>query len=122
MASLQNAIDKLERLADPSFREAIALRMSKEATAMYRRAYAEKRNPYGEAWEPRPGDNKARDRGIPYGGLGEISRTSEQGFSIVVYKANPKRSCVPVQARGLGSWFAPLTSVFVTAVNGVMGK
>lgn len=71
------------------------------ATDLYKEQYAKKQNPYGEAWDPRPGDERRTQSTYKFGKVAEVER---DGFSLIVARSNAKRSCVPFEPRGLGRW------------------
>lgn len=81
----------------------LAREWSAEATRLYKEQYPQKRNPYGEAWEYRAGDEKRR---VSSWKFGKVSSTAPDGFSLIVARPNARRSCVPFEPRGLGSWKA----------------
>jgi hypothetical protein len=71
------------------------------ANELYKEQFAKKENPYGEAWEPRPGDDKRTKSYYKFGRVTEVDRGS---FTLAVAAPNAKRSCVPFEPRGLGAW------------------
>lgn len=73
---------------------------SEAATELYKEQFELKQNPYGEAWEPKPGDDKRKS----WSKFGSVTNTDSDSFSLYVAKANSKRSCVPFEPRGLGRW------------------
>lgn len=79
------------------------------ASELYKEQFAKKENPYGEAWEPRPGD---ATRTKSYYKLGQPDGVDRDGFSLAVAGPNAKRSCVPFEPRGLGAWLPKFEDIF----------
>lgn len=71
------------------------------ANELYKEQFARKENPYGEAWTPRPGDDK---RTKSYYKFGRVTDVDGESFTLAVASPNAKRSCVPFEPRGLGRW------------------
>jgi hypothetical protein len=88
--------------------EGLSAEWGAEATRQYRQRYAEKRNPYGEVWPYRPGDEK---RKVSSWKFGKVSDLGDDGFTLIVARPNGKRSCVPFEPRGLGIWRAPFDRI-----------
>lgn len=78
------------------------------ASELYKEQHALKQNPYGEPWEPRPGDDKRQSS--PY--YGKVIDKSREGFTLRVARPNAGRSCVPFEPRGLGRWEKRFNEIF----------
>lgn len=88
--------DALDKIVD---RE-LSSDWSTEANRLYKEQFAAKKNPYGEPWEYRKGDETRKQSRY----FGKIVAVEPGSFSLRVAGPNAGRSCVPFEPRGLGSW------------------
>jgi hypothetical protein len=105
--TLRQVGNRLGRILDELV-AGIAPEFAPVATEEYKKRYAAKVNPYGEAWEYRKGDE---NRKVSKYKFGQVTNADSTGFGLFVAGPNAKRSCVPFEPRGLGVWRAPFDEV-----------
>jgi hypothetical protein len=91
---------------------------SEAATALYKEQYAMKKNPYGQPWTPKPGDDK---RKVSSWKFGKVSSKDANSFSLIVARSNANRSCVPFEPRGLGRWKEKFQEIFTRRAGSIAG-
>jgi hypothetical protein len=99
--AVKAAREKVQRFLDQLVDADLLGEWSKAATELYKEQFAKKQNPYGEAWQYRPGDEKRTKSYYKFGRVVDVDR---DGFTLAVAGPNAKRSCVPFEPRGLGAW------------------
>jgi hypothetical protein len=106
---LRQARQKVEEFFDGLIDVELSAEWADAAGELYKEQFAKKENPYGEAWEYRPGDEKRTKSYYKFGAPDDVDR---DGFSLVVAGPNPNRSCVPFEPRGLGVWRPKFEEIF----------
>ena len=96
--------DRISSAIDGMLRDDLPKAFGEIATPLYKEQFAQKANPYGEPWEPRPGDENNKRSTWRFG---KVTTIEPYGFGLFVAKPNARRSCVPFEPRGLGSWKGP---------------
>lgn len=99
-AQIHEAGERVLKLVDDLLDEGLSSEWSAAASELYKEQFEKKENPYGEGWEPRPGDD--RRKSSPY--FGKVTSVDRDGFALRVAAPNGARSCVPFEPRGLGRW------------------
>jgi hypothetical protein len=106
-STLEEVGAKLGAFIDDVTGEGLIKDWSEAATGLYKEQFDLKANPYGEAWDRKPGDENRKS----YYKFGSVTRSDQDSFNLFVARPNGKRSCVPFEPRGLGRWKAKFDEV-----------
>lgn len=117
--TLAEARRKVERFVADLTGHELVDEWSEAATPLYKEQYELKTNPYGEAWAPKPGDQKRTKSSWRFGKL--VAKDGDS-FSLFVAKPNGGRSCVPYEPRGLGRWRETFQKILTRRAEALVGS